>query len=270
MSVEPLLWPRMDRSMAERRLEELGDSSGPQVEVSTEHFSFSGVGRRAGRVEIEELRNRVIEIANGYGFNLRYGFDQEVDHGDEARSRFDVEVFGALPGLMPMNWSEAGSCDLWSWCSIALLPDVTHWRWKWRRQNGRWNRERWIGSDLSRHTWARQWWRSVQLAGAPELAQHLREGEFNQLTERADTIGANPLLVSIFARRFLECAAEAGIARRALLRDASQRLLRHMYFLDDSLMSEADIVRWSEQVLAASVAALRERERSPVMTAVRD
>ncbi|MGB3286385.1 hypothetical protein [Mycolicibacter algericus] len=256
MSVEPLLWPRMDRSMAERRLEEVGDSSGPQVDVSTDHFSFSGVGRRASGAEIEELRNRVTEIATGYGFNLRYGFDQEVDPGDEARSRFDAEVFEALPDLMPMNWSEAGSRDLWSWCSIALLPDVTHWRWKWRRKNGRWNRERWIGSDLSRHTWGRQWWRSVQLAAAPQLAQQLREGDFNQLTERADTIGANPLLVSTFARRFLECAAETQLARRTLLRDASQRLLRHMYFLDDSLMSEADLIDWSDQVLADSVAEL--------------
>lgn len=267
MSDEPLLWPRMDRSMAERRLEQLGDIAGPEVDMSTEHFSFSGVGRRASAVEITKLRDRVIGIATAYGFSRRYGFNQEADPGDEARSRFDFEVFGALPALMPMNWSEAGSCDMWSWCSIVLLPDVTHWRWRWSGQTGRWNRERWIGSDLTRHTWGRQWWRSVQLTDDPELAQQLRENEFNQLTERANTIGANPLLVSTFARRFLEYAAENGIARRALLRDASQRLLRHMYFLDDSLMSETDLIHWSDQILAASVEELRQGERSPTVTA---
>lgn len=253
---EPLLWPRMDRSMAERRLEGLGDNSGPHFDLETDHFSFSSVGRRAGRIEIEALRNGIVDVATKYGFNVRHGFDQDGDVGDDARRTFDAEIFSALPALMPMNWSEAGSRDLWSWCAVALLPDVTHWRWKWRRQSGRWNLQRWIGSDLTRHTWGRQWWRAVQLAAAPELADRIQEGEFNQLTERADTIGANPLLVSTFAQRFLEHAEQSGIARRDLLRDASQRLLREMYFIDASLMSESDLVSWSDRILGASVTEL--------------
>ncbi|MFX1759541.1 hypothetical protein [Rhodococcus sp. As11] len=256
MTDNALLWPRMDRSMAEKRLESLGENSGPEVELTTDYFSFSGVGRRASGKEIEALRNRIVSIAGNYGFNVRYGYDQEGDPGDEARSRFDVEVFAALPELMPMNWSEAGSRDLWSWCALALLPDVTHWRWKQRRQSGRWNPERFIGSDLTRHTWARQWWRAVQLEGAPELAALIKEAEFNQITERADTIGANPQLVTAFAKQFLGHATKSGVSRRDLLRDASQRLLREMYFIDDSLLSEADLVAWSDRVLRASVLAL--------------
>lgn len=256
MADEALLWPRMDRSAAEKRLELLGETSGPDVDLTTVHFSFSSVGQRASRKEIEALRNGIVEIARKYGFNVRHGFDQDGDPGDESRSRFDAEVFVTIPELMPMNWSEAGSRDLWSWCAVALLPDVTHWRWKQRRQSGRWNLERFIGSDLTRHTWARQWWRAVQLAAAPELAELIKETEFNQLTERADTIGANPLLVSTFAQRFLKHAEESGIARRDLLRDASQRLLREMYFVDDSLMSEVNLIAWSDRVLKASVSVL--------------
>ncbi|BBZ21724.1 hypothetical protein H7H52_14745 [Mycolicibacter hiberniae] len=256
MPDEPLLWPRMDRSMAEKRLAVLGETSGPEIDLTTEHFSFSSVGRRAGRAEIEALRGGIVEIATQYGFNIRYGYDQDGDAGDEARRRFDAEVFAAFAAMMPMNWSEAGSRDLWSWCAIALLPDITHWRWKWRRQSGRWNLQRWIGSDLTRHTWGRQWWRAVQLEAAPELAERIQEGEFNQLTERADTIGANPLLVSTFAQRFLKCADGSGISRRDLLRDATQRLLREMYFIDDSLMSESDLVAWSDRVLETSVTEL--------------
>jgi len=256
MADEALLWPRMDRSTAEKRLEGLGETSGPEVDLTTDHFSFSGVGRRASRKEIEALRNGLVEIAGKYGFNVRHGFDQDGDPGDASRSRFDAEVFAALPEIMPMNWSEAGSRDLWSWCAVALLPDVTHWRWKHRKQSGRWNRERFIGSDLTRHTWARQWWRAVQLAAAPVLVEYIMEAEFNQLTERADTIGANPLLVSTFAQRFLKHAEESGIARRDLLRDASQRLLREMHFVDDSLMSEADFIAWSDRVFRASVSVL--------------
>ncbi|WP_420881641.1 hypothetical protein [Rhodococcus sp. (in: high G+C Gram-positive bacteria)] len=256
MADEALLWPRMDRSAAERRLEELGETTGPEVDLTTDHFSFSGVGQRASRREIEALRNRIVEIASNYGFNVRYGFDQDGDPGDEGRSRFDADVFAALPELMPMNWSEAGSRDLWSWCAVALLPDVTHWRWKHRRQSGRWNLERFIGSDLTRHTWARQWWRAVQLAAAPALVELVKEAEFNQLTERADTIGANPLLVSTFAQRFLKYAEESEVVRRDLLRDATQRLLREMYFVDDSLLSDFDLIAWSDRVLEASVSVL--------------
>lgn len=242
--------------MAEKRLDSLGGTSGPPVDLSTDHFSFSSVGRRAGHKEIEGLRNGIVEIANEHGFKIRRGYDQDDDPGDEGRRRFDSEVFRVLPDLMPMNWSEAGSRDVWSWSAVALLPDVTHWRWKWRRQAGRWNRERFIGSDLTRHTWARQWWRAVQLAAAPDLADLIHETEFNQLTERADTIGANPLLVTTFAKRFLDCAAQTGIPRRDLLRDASQRLLREMYFIDASLMSEDDLIDWSDRVLGASVSSL--------------
>lgn len=256
MTYDALLWPRMDRSAAEKRLHVLGETTGPAVDLTTAHFSFSGVGRRASQKEIETLRNRIVEIASNRGFNVRYGFDQVTDPGDEVRSQFDVEVFRALPSLMPMNWSEAGSRDLWSWCAIALLPDVTHWRWKHRRKSGKWNSERFIGSDLTRHTWARQWWRTVQLSEAPELAELIKEAEFNQLTERADTIGANPRLVAAFAKRFLKHAEDSGIPRRDLLRDASQRLLREMYFLDDSIMTESDCVAWSDRVLGASVSML--------------
>lgn len=267
MSDTPLLWPRMDRSTAEQRLAGLSEASGPELDITTDHYSFSGVGRRAGRTEITALRDNIIEIATRYDFNVRYRFDQDGDPGDAARSKFDAEVFSALPHLMPMNWSEGGSRDMWSWCAIALLPDVTHWRWRWRRQSDRWNLERWIGSDLTRHTWGRQWWRAVQLAETPELVGQLQEADFNQLTERADTIGANPLLVSTFAQCFLKYVERSGIPRRELLRDASQRLLREMYFIDHSFMSEADIVVWTDRVLEASVGGLRRaEERSSVST----
>lgn len=256
MGESALLWPRMDRSAAVRRLESLGESCGPDIDLSTDKFSFSGVGTRAVAKEIELLRNGVVAIATEYGFHPRYGYDQDNDPGDDGRSAFDAAIFTALPHLLPMNWSEAGSREVWSWVAIAVLPDVTHWRWKWRRKSGNWNAERWIGSDLSRHTWARQWWRSVQLADDPDLATLIREAEFNQITERADTIGANPLLVTTFARRFLEYAETASLSRRDLLRDAAQRLLREMHFIDDSAMGATELREWSDRVLVASIEGL--------------
>lgn len=247
-----LIWPRMDRSEAEERLGQLGETSGPELDLRLDHFSFTGVGQRADRRRIEALRNTVVEIATSHGFKLRHGFDQEVDPGNEGRAAFDTEVFSCLPEVMPMNWSEAGSREVWSWCAIAVLPDVTHWRWRWGRQNGRWNTERWMGSDLTRHTYGRQWWRSVQFASDPELVGSLREADFNQLTERTNSIGANPLLLSTFARRFLERVECGGVDRRELIRDSTQRLLREMYFIDDVALTECELVQWSDRILDVS------------------
>ncbi|WP_155826992.1 hypothetical protein [Jongsikchunia kroppenstedtii] len=253
---EPLIWPRLDRSKAETRLEVLGDDTGPEKDLSTDSYAFSGIGQRAGKTEIQVLRNTVVETAAGFGFKVRHGFQQGTDPGDRARAEFDAAVFRQLPGLMPMNWSEAGSREVWSWCAIALLPDVTHWRWKWVGKSGRWNRERWIGSDLTRHTWGRQWWRAVQLQGAPSAVDQLLESDFNQLTERANTIGTNPLLVSTFVELYLKAVANGTVDRRDLIRDSTQRLLREMAFVDDSIMGGAEMTAWIAQLLEQSTKAL--------------
>src|SRR5699024_8722230 len=197
MSAAPWIWPRMDESEAVRRLDELGEHTGPDLDLGLDRFSFTGVGRRAGGKEIKALRNGIVEIASEHGFQVSHGYDQDRDPGREGRSGFDIAVFRTLPELMPMDWSEAGAREVWSWCAIALLPDVTHWRWRWARNGATWNKERWLGSDLTRHTYGRQWWRSVQLADDPDLVERLGEADLNQITERANTIGANPRLMAL-------------------------------------------------------------------------
>ncbi|WP_237741708.1 hypothetical protein [Tsukamurella sp. 1534] len=253
----PLIWPRMDRSKSVPAMAEISDTSGPKVDLDTSQFSFSSVGTRANRRDINALRDGVVDIANQFGFNRRRGFDQEGDPGDDSRARFDLQVLSALPVLMPMNWSEAGSRDVWSWCALALLPDVTHWRWRWVGKRGTWNTERWIGSDLTRHSWARQWWRAVQFEPNPTVLDSLMESDFNQLTERATTIGANPVLVSAFAAHYLEATKTSQIDRRHLIRDAAQRLLREMAFVDDSVMSGREIEDWVLRIIETSTSSLQ-------------
>ncbi len=253
MNTTPLIWPRMDESDAIRRLEELGEESGPVLELKPDKFSFTGIGRRAGRQEVEALRNGILEIASEYGFNVRHGYDQDHDPGREGRNRFDIAVFRTLPELMPMNWAEAGSREVWSWCAIALLPDVTHWRWKWARNSTTWNKERWLGSDLTRHTYGRQWWRSVQLADDPDLVERLGEADLNQITERANTIGANPRLIAVLARRLIARAGEEETTRRDLLRDVTRRLQREMYYIEDAALSEQETAVWIDRLIDTSV-----------------
>lgn len=261
MREEPLIWPRMDDSEAAKRLEKLDEESGPPPDLAVDRFSFTGVGRRASSSERERLRNAIVDIATDHGFRLRRGFDQDDDPGPAGRNAFDTAVFQRLPELMPMNWAEAGSRAVWSWCAIALLPDVTHWRWKWVRAKVNWNRERWIGSDLTRHTYARQWWRSVQLADDPVLVDSLLEGDFNQITERANTIGANPHLIAVLARRLIDRAGDEEMARRKLVRDSTQRLLREMYFVEDTALSVPELTAWIDRIIETSV---QELERATV------
>ncbi|WP_132994093.1 hypothetical protein [Gordonia zhaorongruii] len=250
---EPLIWPRIDRSRAESLVSLVGDMEGPPKDLTTDNFAFSGIGQRAGKKDVELLRSSVVDCAERYGFKIRHGYDQDTDPCDAGRAQFDAEVFKLIPDLMPMNWSEAGSREVWSWCALALLPDVTHWRWKWSGQRGRWNPERWIASDFTRHTWARQWWRAVQLHSAPTVVDELLESDFNQLTERANTIGASPRLVSVFAEQYLAMIPGASVERRALIRDATQRLLRELAFIDDGSLGDNEIERWVVALLTESV-----------------
>lgn len=248
------IWPRMDRSTAEQRFTEVADEAGPRTDLSIDEFSYSPVGRRAGQPQFEALRNRIVEIAGRYGFRVRHGFAQDLDPGHAARAEFDNEVFSCISELMPMNWSEAGSREIWSWCSLALLPDVTHWRWKWVGSRGRWNRERWIGTDLTRHTWGRHWWRAVQFAEDQSQVRRLQESEMNQIAERADTIGANPLLLTTFVREFEAVRSDQHLRwNRDLLRDAAQRILRDMAYLDDALFDQEEMHAWIVRQMKAAV-----------------
>lgn len=248
---ELLNWPRMDQSLAIQRFSEVTEMTGPEVLWKLEEMSFSPIGARVQEKDVRDLRDAVIDIANSYGFHRRRGFDQE-DPGERARSSFDREVFRSLRIVAPMRWSEAGSREVWSWFALGLLPDVTHWRWKFGKGPG-WNKERWIGSDLTRHTWARQWWRSVQLEGAEDLVNDLMESEYNQLTERADTIGSNPALVAAHARANIQAHSSSGVQRRALIRDSSQRLLRDMAYIEDSIVDVKAAEDWTNRLVAESV-----------------
>lgn len=254
-------WPRMDLSEAERLMAEVKDGSGPGINVSTERFAFSGIGYNVRSHDVEKVRNRILEIAENHGFKTRHGYDQE-ECSNEIRAAFDIDVFKELPSLLPMNWSEAGSREVWSWFALALLPDVTHWRWKHAGTSGRWNRERWIGSDLTRHTWARQWWRAVQLGGDAELASLLQESEYNQLTERADTLGSNPSLLRTFGNAYRDKLPDLTIPRRLLIRDSTQRLLREMAFIEDSVLDDTAMEAWMKRLLDNSVRALTGEEHT--------
>lgn len=246
---EYYVWPRMDRSTAQQLFGQVSQTNGPDVNLDPSSFDYSGVGQRKTSRELQELRDTLIGIAEPYGFKARRSYDAYEpgdDPGDRARSELDHKLTLTFHELVPMRWAEAGSNEVWSWFSLAFLPDLTHWRWRFARTSQRddWNAERWIGGDLTRHTWARYWWRPVRFNNDGELIEQLNETEMTQLLERSDALGSNPKLMWSFATRrqeFYELYAQIGISKNNAIGDITSRLLRRLAYLNDAFLSEESL-----------------------------
>ena len=248
---EFLVWPRMQLSVAEKKFLQLSDSGGPEVDMSITAFDFGSVGDRVTEATLSEVRDEIICIASSYGFRRRRGFDQEDFVDSNSGRSLDREFTKVFRELTPMRWAEAGSREVWSWFSLALLPDVTHWRWKPAvlqkkgRRQGEWYRERWIGGDMTRHTWSRYWWRSLQLEYSPDLLNFLNEHEYNHFTERANSIGANPVLMVALGETLMKLQVAAGnerdFSRRTLFDECSKRILRKMAYIDVASLERSEV-----------------------------
>lgn len=256
---EFLVWPRMQLSTAESKFSQLSLLGGPEVDLSTNAYDFSSVGNRLGESKLNEVRNEIVDIATVYGFRRRRGFDQEEFVNVESGRVLDREFTRAFRELTPMRWAEAGSREVWSWFSLALLPDVTHWRWKpavlqkTGKRQGEWYRERWIGGDMTRHTWSRYWWRSVQLSGNSDLLEFLNEHEYNHFTERANSIGANPMLMIALGESLMKleisAANEREVSRRTLFDECSKRILRKMAYIEVASLDRYEVEALIEKFL---------------------
>ncbi|MEV7807249.1 hypothetical protein AB0O28_30320 [Microbispora sp. NPDC088329] len=173
---------------------------------------------------VQELIDAVSSLAGEYGFPKQAGPD--------ARVAFDRDAAKMIRSKMDLSWAEAGNRDLWSFLSLVALPHLTMWRF------GKDNKERWIATDLTRHTWARLWWQAVVFAGHEHILDALSESDLNQLLERR-SIGGDSRLVREAARSITELAADAP--RRAVIRDVTLRLRRFLAFLDVRALSDQQI-----------------------------
>lgn len=247
---DTFIWPRMSRNQAEEVFSEVHLESGPKIELGTNQFDFDGIGARVNRSDLLGIRDELLDVASEFGFKSRHGY-QQMSYPDRDTARAIDRAFVArFQKLTPMRWAEAGSRDVWSWFALALLPDLTHWRWKAAvakksgSREGEWYKPRWIGSDLTRHTWARYWWRAVQFESAPELVLELNEHDLNHLLERADTLGANPGLMVSFGRRLLDLNEEfsgvSSVSRRDIFDDSARRMLRRLAYVDDISLDESE------------------------------
>lgn len=240
-----LLWPRLPAALAEVLFADL--QSGMPLQPSEAHPGqvYAQVGGRATAAHIAQLRREVIEVANGFG--CPQGVLTRAD-----RVSFDRAVADRVRAAVDVTWAEAGSREIWSFLALVVLPDVTEWRWAHTLPDR--NRERWVASDLTRHTWARLWWQVTSFESAPDALDRLNESELNQLLERR-AIGGHPKLLAAFVAQALG-AIDQGAPRRPLIRDSSRRLRRRLAYIDGHALTDPQRAEFARQIVHESWTAL--------------
>jgi hypothetical protein len=159
----------------------------------------------------------------------------------------------------------------------VLAPDVAFWRW--RDESGRINRERLVGSDLTRHAFGRMWWRAYLLCARPDGELEFDglqrwdvfgEADFDQIQARRRAYGGSPRVMQQLTdlwRRRADAVGDHLVSDRDILRDLLKRLLRLGAFVhfdlleDDDLAGELD--RALDETLGGLVAERAEDEAAP-------
>jgi hypothetical protein len=249
---DSLLFPRLPKAVAERVYERLVDL--PLTVVSNEWATSHPDaviapigGTEVAEPELAELRNEIVAAAHEAGFP-----DQS---NDKHRAAFDLCAAEILTSKMTIVPAEAIEPDVWAFLGVVLLPDVTFWRFENRPI------DRILGTDLTRHAFARLWWRAYQLRdlrpgdGLAGLAR-IPESAMNQLFERRN-IGGNRILVRALGRVLTAPdSAWQETADRALLRDAVKRVQRLLPFVAFESFEDADLETFVRDLFTEAAAQL--------------
>ena len=216
------LWPLLPGVVADREFDELVHGVSPHPGLRHPEQTYGVVGAPVTERRLRRLVDDVTTLAGAHGLPRPAGPEQRI--------AFDRACAPLLRESMDLSWADAGNREIWSFLALVALPHVTAWRF------GTGNRERWVGSDLTRHTWARLWWQAVAFAGHDDLLNALSESDLNQLLERR-TIAGDPHLLAAFAAAVVK-ATSGDEPRRTVIRDASARLVRVLAFLDPHCLTD--------------------------------
>ncbi|MBS4103915.1 DUF6339 family protein [Tsukamurella paurometabola] len=246
------LYPRLLPTAAEQLFADQANSSISDLsrEARTAHsaavFVATG-GTRVSEADLNQHRKAVLSLA------LESGFPESTSADD--RNRFDIAVARYLHSELAMVPAEASSGDVWAFFAAVLLPDVTHWRFP--------NpiRDRVLGTDLTRHTFGRLWWRAQLVwsntSSDPYEALEMIGGEaFGQIYERRVSLGASPALVRAIITIWSELGP--GEQKRDLLRDFLKRVLRLTTFVSFESMDTATLRGLLRSILNSATTAMPE------------
>ncbi|MGW2828252.1 DUF6339 family protein [Streptomyces sp. NPDC001286] len=252
-----LLYPRLLPSETERRFLMLHETPPAQHGTIVANHSARAVyaatgGRRITREELDELRTGILRVAVGLGFPSPPATAQAGEF-DRETARVLYKQCGMVPG-------EASQRQVWAFLSLVLLPDVCAWRWPADPSRG-YTADRFKGTDLTRHAFARLWTRAHvlhdSLAEDPfHLLDVLGENDIDQIMARRSALAASPSLVRAIVRAHQEDHADKSASSQQVFRQSLMRLLRLTAFLDLDSASEAELGHLVRRVRAEARAAL--------------
>lgn len=240
------LHPRLLRSQAERRFDALASleldalRSASACSDPTAVYAATGASR-ISVAELDGLRSRVRTLAENHGY--------PEAPPRRAAAAFDRATAGMLLESALLFPAEATAPEIWSFHGLVLLPDVVFWRW--RDETGAINRERIIGSDLTRHALGRLWWRSYLLCARPDGSTDLAglarleifgEADFDHIQARRRAYGASPRVLQRLTTLWMETEDDLegnAVSDRVILRELLKRLLRLGAFIRFDLLDDA-------------------------------
>lgn len=182
--------------------------------ATTEHPDavFTAIGGTVVETpHLDRVRDGIRSLADEFGWPGALAARDRMPF-DRRCARLMWEEVRMLP-------SEAAVRDVWAFFALVLLPDVAYWRYPAPPP------DRVQGTDLTRHVFARLWWRADALLDPDSsdpwhLIDTLREDDFVHIFEVRSIGGSRRL-----ARAFAERIAAAPVSRD-VVRDAQKRLLR--------------------------------------------
>jgi hypothetical protein len=253
LMAEGLLHPRLPPAVARRRFQELQRLPASLLPSEVRNHAPDAVFAALGGVQVSErqlddLRDALVAVAERAGYPDARGTRA-------SRERFDLDCAAVLRDRLQIVAAEAAAIDVWAFLGVMLLPDLCFWRFPDPPE------DRVIGPDLTRHTFARLWWRAYQLADLEPSSgltalQAIPENVMNQIFERR-AIGGNRELVRGVARALIAAEDQwAEIPRRRLVRDGVRRLRRLMAFTSPEALDEATLRTLIEQVFEETASAL--------------
>ncbi|MFE5894214.1 DUF6339 family protein [Streptomyces sp. NPDC056462] len=253
-----LLYPRLLPSETDHRFRILHETPPTQHGTIVANHSPRAVyaatgGRRITREELDQLREGILRIARAQGFPAPPSIAQG--------SIFDRESARALYKQCLMVPGEASQRQVWAFLALVLLPDVCAWRWPADPTRG-YTADRFKGTDLTRHAFARLWTRAHVLhdpmADDPlHLLDVLGENDIDQIMARRFALAASPALVRAIVRAHHEDQVDSRALSQQVFRQSLMRLLRLTAFLDLDSASEAELGHLVRRVRAEARAALK-------------
>jgi hypothetical protein len=225
--------------------------------------------------DLEHLGSRLRAVAKASGFPASLG---RAEHAE-----LDIALARTLWEASELSPVEAGFPDVWSFLALVLVPDVVWWR-----AAGSTNVERFVATDLTRHTLARLWWRAHLFTFGldnPEEGWNLwrsteiGEAELDQIQTRRGGYGRSPRAFRALVRAYpfaILLADEAGVDRRTFWRQRYLRwILRLGAFINFAGMPEDELdhdlrVLLGETVSGSAISATDDAGVDPERAAVRE